>query len=65
MSALQYAVVEIEADGTVRTWGPFSEARADAAVEAIQGAFQTDVSAHVLWPPTLLSEALPDWRRVA
>jgi hypothetical protein len=63
MSA-QYAVLELAEDGSVTLWGPFSEARADAAANALKEAGSDTASAHRLWSSTDLVRELP-WRRVA
>lgn len=65
MSAYRYCVIETDTDGTVLTWGPFSDHRADQAAAALE--MLDDVESARAMPLLSgrdLTAEIPDWRRV-
>jgi hypothetical protein len=61
----QYVVVETGDDGSLNVWGPFSDSRADAAVNALLESGANHAQAVFLRSSSDLTNELPDWRRVA
>jgi hypothetical protein len=62
----KYVVIETDTDGTVLVFGPFSWARADMAVDALQELGSVESArALPLLSSSDLTRDLPDWRRTS